>query len=159
MSKLSNLSLAVAAMVGLASTSLATDDADWAAKGYRWSIVSGPYAYVAKEDAKNERSRTRHKPVSEVIGRAYYLRPGKVVFVVETDAASGLSKIRIGGVVSDLWTPTKDLSARPVRNLAGAIETPDMAGILPILGVAPSPGSSATPAISVSPSPTAKRSK
>jgi hypothetical protein len=157
--KLSNLSLAVAAIVGLASTSLATDDADWAAKGYRWSIVSGPYAYLAKEDAKNERSRTRHKPVSEVIGRAYYLRPGKVVFVVETDAASGLSKIRMGGVASDLWTPTKDLSARPVRNLAGAIETPDMAGILPILGAAPSPSSSATPAASVSPSPTATPSK
>jgi hypothetical protein len=157
--KLSNLSLAVAAMAVLASTSLAADNTDWVAQGYRWSVVSGPYAYIAKEEAKNERSRARHKPVSEVIGRAYYLRPGKVVLIVEADAASGLSKIRIGGVASDLWTATKNLSARPVRNLVGTIETPDTAGILPILGSAPSPGSSATPGASISPSPTATPSK
>jgi hypothetical protein len=157
--KLPNLSSAVLAMVGLGSTSLATDYADWVAKGYRWSVVGGPYAYIAKEDAKNEGSRFARKSVSETIGHAYYLRPGKVVLVVETDAAPRLSKIRMGGVAPDLWTPTKNLSTRPVRNTLGEIETPDMAGILPILEATPSPGSSAKPAASASPSPASTSSK
>ena len=157
--KLPNFSSAVLAMVGLASTSLATDYADWVAKGYRWSVVGGPYAYITKENAKNEGSRFATKSVNETIGRAYYLRPGKVVLVVETDAASGLSKIRMGGIASDLWTPTKNLSTRPVRNALGEIETPDMASILPILEATASPGSSAKAAASVSPSPTGAPSK
>ncbi len=157
--KLPNLSAAVLAMMGLASTSLAADFTDWVAKGYRWSVVSGPYAYIMKENAKNEGSRFARKSANETIGRAYYMRPGKVVLVVETDAASGLSKIRMGGIASDLWTPTKNLSTRPVRNALGEIETPDMASILPILEATPSPGSSAKPAASARPSPTAAPSK
>jgi hypothetical protein len=102
--KLTNLAAAVLAIISLASTSLATALTDWVAKGYRWSVVSGPYAYITKENAKNEGSRFAKKSVNETIGRAYYLRPGKVVLVVETDAASGLSKIRMGGIASDLWT-------------------------------------------------------
>jgi hypothetical protein len=132
-------------MIGLASTSLATDYADWVAKGYRWSIINGPYAYIRKEDAKNEGTHAR-KSVSETIGRAYYLRPGKVVLIVETDAASGLSKIRMGGVASDLWTATENLSTRPIRGTLGVIETPDMAGVLPISSATPSPSPNAKPA-------------
>ena len=126
--KLSNLSSAVLAVIALASTGWATDYADWIAKGYRWSRVSGPYAYIAKQDAK--KGVRPGKSESEVARRAYYLRPGKVVLVVETDAAAGLSKIRIGGVASDLWTATRNLSTRPVKNLRGKIESPDRAGIL-----------------------------
>jgi hypothetical protein len=157
--KLPNLSAAVLAMIGFALTSFAADYTDWIAKGYRWSLVSGPYAYIDKEYAKNAGSRSTGKPVSETIRHAYYLRPGKVVLVVETDVASGLSKIRMGGVVSDLWTHTKNLSTRPVRNSVGKIEAPDMAGILPILEATATPGSRAKSAASVSPSPTATRSK
>jgi hypothetical protein len=157
--KLPNLSLAILAMIGVASTSLADDYADWVAKGYRWSVVGGPHAYIKKENAKNEGSRFARKSVNETIGHAYYLRPGKLVLVVETDAASGLSKIRMGGIASDLWTPTKNLSTRPVRNTLGKIETPDTAGIRPILAATPTPASNAKPAAPVSPSPTATPSK
>ena len=153
--KLSKSSSAVLAMVGLASTSLATDYADWVEKGYRWSAVNGPYAYFAKDDAKNEGPRAGSKPVSEVIGHAYYLRPGKIALVVETDTASGLSKIRMGGITMDLWTATKNLSTRPVIDALGTIETPDSAGLIPISSATPSPVSSVEPAASVSPSPTA----
>jgi hypothetical protein len=142
-------------MIGLASISLTADYADWVTKGYRWSLVDGPYAYITKEDAKNDRSRAGSKPASEVVGHAYYLRPGKIVLVVETDATSGLSKIRMGGIASDLWMATKNLSTRPFRDTLGVIETPDTAGILSISGVTPSPASSVEPAASVSPSPTA----
>ena len=140
--KLLNLSSAVLAVIALASTGWATDYADWIAKGYRWSRVSGPYAYIAKQDAK--KGVRPGKFESEVARRAYYLRPGKVVLVVETDAAAGLSKIRIGGVASDLWTPTRNLSTRPVKNLRGKIESPDRAGIL-VPSATPSPGLSAGP--------------
>jgi hypothetical protein len=141
--KLPNLSSAVLAVMALAATGLATDYADWVAKGYRWSRVSGPYAYIAKQDAK--KGVHPGKSESEVARRAYYLRPGKVVLVVETDAAEGLSKIRIGGVASDLWTATRNLSTRPVKNLRGNIESPERAGILPDSSPTPSPGLSAGP--------------
>jgi hypothetical protein len=153
--KLPDLFSTAMAMVGLASMSLATDYADWVAKGYRWSLVNGPYAYVTKEDAKNGGSRFVGKSVSETIDHAYYLRPGKVVLVIETDPASGLCKIRMGGVVEDLWTATKNLSRRPLADMLGTIETPDTQGILAISSTTSSPGSSAAPAL-VSPSPTAK---
>ncbi len=140
--KLSNLFSAVLAMVGLASTSLATDYADWVAKGYRWSAVHGRVAYVTKEEARAAGSKSR----SDSIGHAYYLRPGKLVLVLETDAASGLSKIRMSGAASDLWTATKNLSTRPVKNVRGAIESPDSTGLRPYPNARASPGSSSRPA-------------
>ncbi|MGA8657146.1 MAG: hypothetical protein WB586_13455 [Chthoniobacterales bacterium] len=124
--KLPILSSAVLAMVGLASTSSATDYADWVARGYRWSVVHGRVAYVTKEEARSAGSKSK----SDSIGHGYYLRPGKLVLVVETDAASGLSKIRMSGVASDLWTATKNLSTRPVKNDRGVIESPDSTGPL-----------------------------
>jgi hypothetical protein len=72
--KRSNFSSVALAMIGIASTSFAADNTDWVAKGYRWSAVNGPYAYIKKEDAQNERSQVGTKPVSQVIGRAYYAR-------------------------------------------------------------------------------------
>ena len=126
-------------ITGLALTSFATDYTDWVAKGYRWSLVNGPYAFNTKEDAKNELARPTKKPVSERVRHAYYLRPGKVVLVVGTDDTTGISEIRIGGVAPNLWTATKNLSARPVKNAVGKIETPGMEGALPILTPAPSP--------------------
>jgi hypothetical protein len=152
---LPNFSSVALTMLGLASTSFAADYSDWVAKGYRWSAVNGPHAYIKKEDAIKERANLGHRPVSEVIGRAYYLRQGKIVLVVETEAASGLSKIRMGGITSDLWTLTKNLSTRPLRNTVGVIETPDMAGILPISSASPSPVTRANPPASLYPSPTA----
>jgi hypothetical protein len=144
--KLRSFNLVVLTMTGLALTSFAADYTDWVAKGYRWSLVNGPYAYNTKEDAKNELSRPSKKPVSEKVRHAYYLRPGKVVLVIGTDDAAGLSEIRIGGVVSNLWTATKNLSARPVKNAVGKIETPGMAGALPILTATPTADSGTKPA-------------
>jgi hypothetical protein len=155
--KLLILSSAALVIAGFGSTGLATDYSEWVAKGYRWSKVHGPHAYIKKEDAKSDSAG--RKSVSETIGRAYYLRPGKVVLVVETDAAAGLSKIRLGGISSDLWTSTRNLSTRPIRNTLGEIETPASASILPISTATPSPGSNAKAAASASPSPTVKPSK
>lgn len=132
--KLLILSSAVLAMVGFASTSLAADYADWVAKGYRWSVVHGRVAYVIKEEARSAGNKSK----SDSIGHGYYLRPGKLVLVVETDAASGLSRIRMNGAASPLWTATKNLSTRPVKNARGVIESPDSTGLRPISKPTPS---------------------
>lgn len=158
--KIPILSLALLLIVGVLPATSAADYKDWVAKGYRWSSVSGLHAYRNKDDAKNERSRREKKSVSEEIRYAYYLRPGKVVFVVATDAADGLSQIRMGGISSDLWTPTKYLSTRPIKNTVGKIETPDMAGIiLPTTSATPGLGANARPAANGSPFPTSKSSR
>src|SRR6201987_2114920 len=136
--RIPTLSLALLLIINVLPASLAADYKDWVAQGYRWSSVGGLHAYRNKDDAKNERSRREKKSVSEEVRYAYYLRPGKVVLVVATDPADGLSQIRMGGISSDLWTPTKYLSTRPIKNSVGKIETPDMSGILPITSATPS---------------------
>ena len=148
-------SLVLLLTIGVLPATWAADYKDWVAQGYRWSLVSGLHAYRNRDDAKNERSRRENKSVSEEVRYAYYLRPGKVVLLVATDAADGLSQIRMGGISSDLWTPTKYLSTRPVKNTVGKIETPDMAGILPISTATPGLSSGARPA-AASLSPTGK---
>jgi hypothetical protein len=154
------LSLTLFLIIGALPAALAADYKDWVAQGYRWSSVGGLHAYRNKDDAKNERSRREKKSVSEEVRYAYYLRPGKVVLVVATDATDGLSQIRMGGISSDLWTPTKYLSTRPIKNSVGKIETPDMSGIiLPTTSATPGLSSGARPAANVSPFPTSKSSK
>jgi hypothetical protein len=123
--KLSNFSLALAMMVGLASVSLAADYTDWVAKGYRWSAVHGRVAFVKKEEAMSAGNKSK----SDSTGHGYYLRPGKLVLVLETDDASGLSRIRMNGAASPLWTATKNLSSRPVTNARGVIESPESTGL------------------------------
>src|ERR1700748_1481983 len=135
------LSLALFLIIGALPATLAADYKEWVAQGYRWSSVSGLHAYLSKDDAKKERSRHDKSSVSEKVRYAYYLRPGKIVLVIGTDTADGLSEIRMGGITSDLWTATKNLSMRPVKNAVGKIETPETAGIM-------LPTASATPGLS-----------
>jgi hypothetical protein len=157
--KIPILTSALLLIVGILPAIMAADYSDWVAKGYRWSLVSGLHAYISKDDAKNERSGRERRSVSEAIRYAYYLRPGKVVLVIGTDTANGLSQIRMGGIASDLWTATKNLSTRPVRNSVGDIETPGMANILPITAAKPNLSSTVKPAATVSRSPSGRPSK
>jgi hypothetical protein len=154
------LSLAILVFVGILSAAFAADYKDWVAQGYRWSSVSGLHAYRKKDDAKNERSRREKSSVSEKVRYAYYLRPGKIVLVISTDTADGLSEIRMGGITADLWTATKNLSTRPVKNAVGKIETPETAGImLPTASATPGVSSNARSGATLGPSPSSKSSK
>jgi len=56
--------------------------------------------------------------------RVYYLVPGTIVQVVQDDAASAMSQIRINGIARNLWTLSKFLSRRPVVDPYGVVETP-----------------------------------
>lgn len=154
------LSLAVLIIVGILSAAFAADYKEWVAQGYRWSSVSGLHAYLSKDDAKNDRSRRDKSSVSEKVRYAYYLRPGKIVLVIGTDTADGLSEIRMGGITSDLWTATKNLSMRPVKNAVGKIETPETAGImLPTASATPGLSSGGRSAATLGPSPSSKSAK
>jgi hypothetical protein len=41
-----------------------------------------------------------------------------------------MSEILLGGITKRLWTYNKFLSARPVRDIYGIVETPDTAGLV-----------------------------
>ena len=71
--------------------------------------------------------------------RAYYLVPGTLARLIQDDHANGMSEILLAGITRPLWTYTKFLTARPVPDTYGVIETPDNAGLVdprdaPIVG-------------------------
>jgi hypothetical protein len=44
--------------------------------------------------------------------------------------ANGMSEILLAGITRPLWTYTKFLSARPIHDTYGTVETPDNAGLV-----------------------------
>jgi hypothetical protein len=151
----------------------ATDFKALAEEGYRWVRVNGPYATPNKEDATKLAEAKSAATDVELQDKthAYFLLPGMLVYVLETDNASGLSKVRASGIVVELWTETKFLSSQPIKDSYGVTETPDSSG-LGHLGTptpSPSPNADATllanpllspspaanPLLSPSPSPSA----
>jgi hypothetical protein len=63
-------------------------------------------------------------------GRAYYLVRGTLVRVTRDDKANSMSEILLGGITKPLWTYNKFLTARPIRDIYGIVETPDTAGLI-----------------------------
>ena len=105
---------------------------DLAAKGYRWVTVDGPYACGSEQEVRNITSNRTDLAELQMVedGRAYYLIPGMLVRVTRDDPASGMSEILLGGITRPLWTYTKFLTARPIRDIYGIVETPDTAGLI-----------------------------
>ena len=105
---------------------------DLAAKGDRWVSVDGPYGCPSKDDlrqiTKHRTDEMELRMVEQV--RAYYLIPGGIVRLVQQDAASGMSQIYSAEIRPDLWTLTKFLSRRPIKNTYGEIETPETSGLI-----------------------------
>jgi hypothetical protein len=66
---------------------------------------------------------------------AFYLIPGKIVQIIKMDPATGKSQVRMGGFASFLWTDSRFLSGRPIRDIYGTIETPETSGLIPNQGV------------------------
>ena len=63
-------------------------------------------------------------------GRAYYLIPGTLVRGTRDDQANGMSEILLEGITRPLWTYNKFLTARPIRDIYGIVETPGTAGLI-----------------------------
>jgi hypothetical protein len=105
---------------------------DLVAKGYRWVTVNGPYACASEQELRKISSDRSHLAQLRALedGGAYYLLPGTLVRKVQDDHASGMSEIRLGGIIKPRWTYTKFLSAHPIHDIYGIVETPDTAGLI-----------------------------
>ena len=123
-----------------------------AAQGYRWVTIDGPYACITEQDAK--RIAAHHNDAIELHVveniECYYLIPGAIVQVVKEDPAHGISEIRLGSVTRSLWTYSRFLGKRPVKDTYGVIETPENSGLIPaadtsIVPALPSDHSTARP--------------
>jgi hypothetical protein len=116
-----------AVVFGLASAALSISENGAAGKEYRWIVVDGPYACASKEDLRriteHHTDETELQMVNDL--RAYYLVEGTLVQLVQEDAPSGMSQIHLGGINRDLWTFTRFLSKRPVKDPYGVIEIPE----------------------------------
>ena len=105
---------------------------DLVAKGYRWVTVNGPYACLTEQDVRqitSDHTDLRELHMVENL-QAYYLIPGTLARVIRDDHANGMSEILLAGILTPLWTYTKFLSARPIQDTYGVIETPDNAGLV-----------------------------
>ena len=128
------ISFITAVSLGLTCVVLGGDNySALAAQGYRWVTVNGPYACTTEQDA--ERIAAHHTDAIELQVveniECYYLIPGTIVQVIKEDRARGLSEIRLGSITRSLWTYSRFLSKRPVKDTYGVIETPENSGLIP----------------------------
>jgi hypothetical protein len=105
---------------------------DLAANGYRWVTVDGPYACATKQGVRQITSARNDSIELRMVedGDAYYLIPGTLVRITQDDPANGMSEILLGGITKPLWTYTKFLTAHPIRDIYGIVETPETAGLI-----------------------------
>lgn len=117
---------------GLTCAATADDFEDLAAKGYRWVTVNGPYACATEQQVRQITSDLTDGTELHMVedSGAYYLIPGTLVEVIQNDQTNGMSQILLGGITKPLWTYTKFLSARPIRDTYGIIETPETSGLI-----------------------------
>jgi hypothetical protein len=118
--------------LGLASSAWADQYEDLAAKGFRWVTVNGPYACSTEQELRQITSDRTDATELQMVedGGAYYVIPGTLVQVVKDDRANGMSQVLLGGITKPLWTYTKFLSARPIRDTYGIVETPQISGLI-----------------------------
>jgi hypothetical protein len=154
MKRLIFLAAAVAATT-IASTALGGKYDDLIAKGFRWATADGPYAAVAKEDAHVVANHPPDHVILKMVEqvKVFYLTPGTIVQVTEEDPKTGTSKIRMAGITSDLWTLTKFLSKRPVKDTYGVVETPETSGLIPNSSTGIDAGPTPTPTFGASVTP------
>jgi hypothetical protein len=145
--------------VALTSSVFAADYKKLAAEGYRWVTVDGPYACTTEQEVQqitSHRTDATEMQMSQNL-QAYYLIPGTIVQVLKNDSATKMSEIQVAGITQPLWTYARFLSARPIADTYGDIETPENSGLIPtadtgvistqLAGPAPMP----TPAAPITP--------
>ena len=127
------ISVLTAISLGLVCTVDADQYSDLAAQGYRWVVVNGPYACTTEQDVRQitaDHSDAIELHMVEAV-RCYYLVPGTIAQVINEDPARGMLELRLGSIVTPLWTYTRFLSKHPVQDTYGVIETPGSAGLIP----------------------------
>jgi hypothetical protein len=134
------ISILTAISLGLSCTASANNYDTLAAKGYRWVTIHGPYASTTEEGVQritHHRGGLTESPILED-EQAFYLIPGKIVQVLKDDSATGMSQVQMGGFTTFLWTYSRFLSRRPIRDIYGVVETPENSALVP------NPGSTIT---------------
>jgi hypothetical protein len=126
------ISIITALSLGLAGTALGDNYDTLAAKGYRWIAVHGPYGSTTEQGLQHLTGRRKDREGSQSIedNQAFYLIPGRIVHIMKEDPADGTSLVQMGGFPTLLWTYTRFLSKRPVRDVYGVIETPENSGLI-----------------------------
>jgi hypothetical protein len=131
------LTIAIISAVSLGLTSPAPADnyTTLAEKGYRWVTIHGPYASTTERDVERLTDDRGGATATQVLEdeKAYYLIPGTIVQVIKEDPANGMSQVQLGGFATFLWTYSRLLSKKPIRDIYGVIETPENSGIIPSL--------------------------
>ena len=137
--------IATAISVGLSWTARADNYDTLAAKGYRWvdcplcksAQARGLHIYGVNaspteqglERISNHRSgRTESQTLKD--GQAFCVKPGKIVQIIKEDRATGMSQVQMGGSTKILWTYSRFLSKRPIRDIHGVIETPENSALV-----------------------------
>src|ERR1700745_2699050 len=107
----------------LGGNAFADNYSDWAAQGYRWVNVNGPYACISEEQVKQitgpHSDQTELQMLQNV--QAYYLIPGTLAQVIKEDPAMSMTQMRLSGITVPLWTYTRFLSKRPIRDAIGNV--------------------------------------
>src|ERR1700688_3798239 len=104
--KLLTILLAPIAALEMAFTALAGDYKDFAAEGYRWVKIDGPFMCPTKEDLREitgDPSGIDKLHMVEKL-RAYYLIQGALVKVIQEDESTGMAQISAAGITINLWT-------------------------------------------------------
>ena len=137
--------------LGLTCAARADDYQDLVNNGYRWVTVNGPYACTTEQEVRHVTGDPTDATELQMLedGAAYYLIPGSLVQIVKDDPANGMSEILLGGITRPLWTYTNYLTARPIHDTYGIVETPATSGFIDPSDLAgagiPNPGVNATP--------------
>jgi hypothetical protein len=104
-----------------------------AAEGYRWVAVNGPYACTSEAEVQqifnHDTDETELRVVQNI--QCYYLIPGTIAQVIKEDPVRSMTQMRLGSIVTPLWTYTRFLSKHPVHDTYGAVETPEVYGLVP----------------------------
>ena len=127
------ISIVTAISLGLSCTAPANNYDTLAAKGYRWVAIHGPYASTTEKGVQRITDHRGGPTESQILEdeQAFYLIPGKIVQIIKEDRATGMSQVQMGGFTTSLWTYSRFLSKRPIRDIYGVIETPENSALVP----------------------------
>ena len=135
------ISIVTAISLGLSCTAPADNYDTLAAKGYRWVAIHGPFASTTEQGGQRITDHRGGLTESQVLEdkQAFYLIPGRIVQILKEDPATGMSQVQMGGFTTFLWTYSRFLSKRPIRDIYGVVETPENSALVPNPGTAITP--------------------
>jgi hypothetical protein len=143
----------LAAILCLTCIAFADNYSQWVAQGYRWVNVNGPYACTSEQQVQQITGRHSDQTELQMLQnvQAYYLIPGTIAQVIKENPASGMTQMHLSGINVPLWTYTRFLSKRPIRDALGNVATPQTSGFFPSADAAASPSTPENPGAAPTP--------